>query len=52
MIGKTGDMSKYASLSWDELDRKGLLAELKEKDPELYKEKYSEMAKGLNITSK
>ena len=34
-----GDAGKYAAKSWDELDRAGLLAELKANHPDLY-EKY------------
>ncbi len=51
MVGKTGsDSSRYASMSWDELDKAGLLAELKENDPDLYEKKYKEMSAGLRIT--
>ena len=51
MAGKpgTGGTNVYASLTWDELDRKGLLAEVREKDPGLYEAKYKEMAAGMNI---
>lgn len=50
MVGKTGgDSSRYASMSWDELDKAGLLAELKENDPDLYAKKYKEMSAGLRI---
>lgn len=51
MAGKpgTGGTNVYASLTWDELDRKGLLTEVREKDPGLYEAKYKEMAAGLNI---
>lgn len=51
MVGKTGgDSSRYVSMSWDDLDKAGLLAELKENDPELYDKKYKEMAAGLHIS--
>lgn len=51
MVGKSGgDSSKYAAMSWDDLDKNGMLAELKEKDPELYQAKYDEMAAGLKIS--
>lgn len=50
MIGKRGgDPNRFASKSWDELDREGLLAELKETDPDLYNKKYKEMSAGLRI---
>ena len=35
----------FEKMSWDELDRKELLAELKEKDPALYERKYNEKFK-------
>jgi len=44
-----GSGTEYASMSWDDLDRKGLLAELKEKHPDLYEVKYKSMSAGLNI---
>lgn len=50
LIGKSGDGTKYASMSWDELDRAGLLAELKVNDPDLYEKKYQEMAASLRVT--
>lgn len=50
MVGKSGDGAKYASMSWDELDRAGLLAELKATDPDLYEKKYKEMAASLRVT--
>lgn len=51
MVNKSGgDSSRYASMSWDELDKAGLLAELKENDPDLYEKKYKEMSAGLHIT--
>lgn len=50
MIGKSGDGAKYASMSWDELDRAGLLAELKANNPDLYEKKYKEMSAALHIT--
>lgn len=51
LLGKaTGDSAKYASKSWDELDKEGLLAELKECDPDLYEKKYKEMAAALHIS--
>lgn len=34
--------SKYAKLSWDELDRKNLLASVKSEEPETYKNKFKE----------
>ncbi|MEG0788781.1 MAG: HK97 family phage prohead protease [Muribaculaceae bacterium] len=40
---------EFAKLSWDELDRKGLLAELKEKHPDLYEQKYKAMCAEINI---
>ena len=40
---------KYAAKSWDELDRAGLLAELKANHPDLYEKKYKEMAASLHI---
>ena len=50
MVGKTGgDSIRYASMSWDELDKAGLLAELKENDPDLYEKKYKEMSASLRI---
>lgn len=50
MVGKSGGgSSKFAGMTWDELDKSGMLAELKEKDPELYQAKYDEMATKLNI---
>lgn len=53
MVGKAGAGSAtYASLSWDELDKKGLLAELKEKDPDLYQVKYAEMAASVKVSRK
>ena len=45
----TGGGEQYASMSWDDLDRKGLLAELKEKHPDLYDQKFKSMCEGLNI---
>ena len=51
MVNKSGgDSGKYASMSWDELDKAGLLAELKTNDPDLYEKKYKEMSAGLHIT--
>lgn len=52
MVNKpgAGTTGAYASLTWDELDKKGLLAELKEDDPDLYQAKYKEMAAGLHIS--
>lgn len=51
MVNKSGgDSSRYASMSWDELDKAGLLAELKTNDPDLYEKKYKEMSAGLRIT--
>lgn len=51
MVNKSGgDSSRYASMSWDELDKAGLLAELKTNDPDLYTKKYKEMSAGLHIT--
>lgn len=51
MVNKSGgDSSIYASMSWDELDKAGLLAELKTNDPDLYTKKYKEMSAGLHIT--
>lgn len=51
MVGKSGgDSSHFASMSWDELDKAGLLAELKTADPDLYAKKYKEMSAGLRIT--
>ena len=44
-----GDAGKYAAKSWDELDRAGLLAELKANHPDLYEKKYKEMAASLHI---
>mgnify|MGYP001541908106 FL=1 len=44
-----GDAGKYAVKSWDELDRAGLLAELKANHPDLYEKKYKEMAASLHI---
>jgi HK97 family phage prohead protease len=38
--GKT--QPDYASLSWDELDRKNLLARLKAENPDLYQKKFAE----------
>lgn len=37
---QTADKTNYANLSWDELDRKGLLAKVKALDVSLYAEKY------------
>lgn len=51
MVFKSGgDSSRFASMSWDEMDKAGLLAELKTADPDLYAKKYKEMAAGLRIT--
>lgn len=51
MVGKGGaDTSKFVDKSWNELDKAGLLAELKASDPELYDKKYKEMAAALHIT--
>nr|DAL75126.1 MAG TPA: Putative ATP dependent Clp protease [Caudoviricetes sp.] len=51
MVGKSGgDSSRFASKTWDELDKAGLLAELKATDPDLYEKKYKEMSAGLRIT--
>lgn len=36
------DAERYAGLSWDELDRKGKLKELKANHPELYAQKFEE----------
>lgn len=50
MIDKaSGSSARFVDMSWDELDKQGLLAELKEKAPDLYQAKYDEMAKTLNI---
>ena len=43
------DSSSLAKMSWDEIDKAGRLKELKEKYPELYEQKFSEMSAGLNI---
>lgn len=51
LVGKSGgDSAKYAAMSWDELDRAGLLAELKANDPDLYEKKYKEMAAALRVS--
>ncbi|SEA70409.1 ATP-dependent protease ClpP, protease subunit [Alistipes timonensis JC136] len=50
MVGKGGgDSAKFAAMSWDELDRAGLLAELKANDPDLYEKKYKEMSAALRV---
>jgi hypothetical protein len=50
VAGQKGTVAmKFADKSWDELDKAGLLAELKLSDPDLYNEKYKEMAAGLKI---
>lgn len=50
MLGKGGgDSAKFAAMSWDELDRAGLLAELKANDPDLYEKKYKEMSAALRV---
>lgn len=41
---------QYAKMSWDELDKKDLLGELKENDPDLYRQKFEAMSKKLNIS--
>lgn len=43
------ESAKFASMSWDELDKAGLLAELKAADPDLYAKKYKEMSDSLHI---
>lgn len=40
--GDKGKAEKYSSMSWDELDRKGKLPELKANHPELYEQKFEE----------
>ncbi len=51
MAGKLGgSTSAYAAMSWDELDKKNLLATLREQDPDLYEAKYKEMAATLKIS--
>lgn len=42
---KENEENGFEKMSWDELDRKELLAELKEKDPSLYERKYNEKFK-------
>jgi hypothetical protein len=37
-----GASEKFVKLSWDEMDKKGMLAELKETDADLYKSKFKE----------
>ncbi|MDR3226596.1 MAG: HK97 family phage prohead protease [Prevotellaceae bacterium] len=37
-----GASEKFVKLSWDEMDKKGMLAELKEADVDLYKSKFKE----------
>lgn len=44
------DGDSFEKMSWDELDRKGLLKELKEKHPDLYQQKFDEMSKELKIS--
>ena len=46
----TVDGSSYENMSWDEIDRKGLLKELKEKYPDLYRKKLGEMSAELKIS--
>lgn len=48
MVGRS-DSSRLASMSWEELDKAGLLADLKANDPDLYAEKYKEMSSSLRI---
>lgn len=48
-VTTSGAGEEYAKMSWDELDKKGLLAELKENNPDLYKQKFETMSKTLNI---
>lgn len=51
MLNKgAADTGKFVGKSWDELDKAGLLAELKAADPDLYDKKYKEMATALHIT--
>lgn len=45
----TGDSARMAAMSWDELDKAGMLAKLRETDPDLYDKKYKEMAASLRI---
>lgn len=49
LAGKTGNSSMYADKSWDDLDKAGLLVSLKADDPELYEQKYKQMAATLKI---
>lgn len=50
MAGKApGGCASLAAMSWDELDRKGLLPKLRDEDPDLYQRKYKEMAAGVKI---
>lgn len=48
-VTTSGGGEEFAKMSWDELDKKGLLSELKETNPELYKQKLEAMSKSLNI---
>lgn len=51
LVGTQGsDASKYAAMSWDELDRAGVLAEIKTNHPDLYEKKYKEMSASLHIS--
>lgn len=42
---KETDGAKYVALSWDEMDKKGMLQELKEKHLEIFKSKFKEKFK-------
>ncbi|MCD8081879.1 MAG: ATP-dependent Clp protease proteolytic subunit [Bacteroides sp.] len=50
LTGSAGGSARYADKSWDELDKAGLLAELKTNDPALYEAKYKEMAATLKVS--
>ena len=43
--GAPGNGNDLASMSWDEIDRSGRLAELKNSYPELYRKKFDETFK-------
>lgn len=46
----SGDNTSYEKMSWDEIDKAGLLKDLKEKHPDLYQQKFDEMSSKLNMS--
>jgi Protease subunit of ATP-dependent Clp proteases len=49
IVAPGGGTSKFDGKSWDELDRSGLLGELKAKEPERYAQMYADAMAGLRI---